>query len=301
MHQTFNDLFVTCLSFSGGRQSTALLWMAILGHIHVDPDNFLVLNANPGMEDSRTMPHVEEMLRLARRVGFTAITVDGPNLYNDILALPESRRTRLDNPPYWTDLGIKNKDQIVLPGFEHPQERAFGKLTQKCTRYYKIEPMDRALRVYLEDRHGIPRKSKRLSAGCVEKWIGFGVSEVARIKPSKQKYIRFRYPLIEQRVDTVRFFDEIGKPMPPRSVCNACFANGLDHYRDMYESRPDDWAQAVAVDEAVRDWSQIGVKYPVYVSKTLTPLRELAANDFNLPGRENAENEFSCDSGYCFL
>lgn len=301
MNQSADKPLVQCLSFSGGRQSTALLWMAILGHISVDRNNFLVLNANPGMEDGRTMPHVEKMLARARRSGFTALTVEGPNLYNDILALPQNGRTRLDNPPYWIDKGIKNPLQIVFPGFERPKERGLGRLKQGCTKHYKIAPMDRALRAYLHERHGISRETCRLPAGCVEKWIGFGVSEVQRIKPSQQKYINFRYLLIEQRVNVNGYFAEIDKPMPPRSVCNACFSNGLDHYQGMFENRPDDWAQAVAVDEAVRDWSQIGVNNPVYVSKTLTPLRELAANGFQLSGRENVENDYSCDSGHCFL
>lgn len=281
-----NKPLVQCLSFSGGRQSTALLWMAILGHIPVDPDNFLVLTANPGMEDSRTYPHIEEMQERGRRAGFTCLTVEGPNLHSDIVFLSWFGRTRLDNPPYWTDRGNGRKE---------------GKLMQKCTAYYKIAPMDRALRIYLEERHGISRESRRPPAGCVEKWIGFGMSEVQRIKPSRQKYINFCYPLIEQRVDIARYFAEIGKPMPPRSVCNACFSNGLDHYRDMYKNRPDDWAQAVTVDDAVRDWSQIGVRNPVYVSKALMPLRELAANDFQFVGRGNVEADYSCDSGMCFL
>lgn len=298
-----NDSLVQCLSFSGGRQSTALLWMAILGHIPVDPDKFLVLNADPGMEDVRTMPHAEEMLERARQAGFVAMTVEGPNLYNDILTLPENGRKRLDNPPYWVDKGIldRHKEQLSFPELPRPAlTRQLGQLRQKCTRFYKIEPMDRALRAYLHERHGISRETRRLPAGCVEKWIGFGASEVQRIKPSLQKYIRFRYPLIEQRADIARYFEEIRKPMPPRSVCNACFSNGLDHYQDMYENRPADWAQAVAVDEEVRDWSQIGVRYLVYVSKTLTPLRELAVNGFQLTGRENVD-DYGCNSGYCYL
>lgn len=303
MSQSADKPLVQCLSFSGGRQSTALLWMAILGHIPVNRDNFLVLNADPGMEDSRTMPHVEEMLERARGTGFTAMTVKGPNLYSDILTLSENGRKRLDNPPYWVDKGFSDKHESQLSFAEMPRpklKRGLGQLKQGCTKYYKIAPMDRALRVYLDERHDISRVTRRLPLGCVEKWVGFGLGEVARIKPSQQKYIRFRYPLIEQRVDVDRYFAEIDKPMPPRSVCNACFSNGVDSYRDMFENRPADWAQAVAVDDAVRDWTQIGVRLPVYVSKTLMSLRELAANDFRIAGRGNSE-EYGCDSGYCFL
>jgi len=299
-----NKPLVTCLSFSGGKQSTGLLWMMLKGYIPVDPDYTLILNANPGMEDSRTMPHVDEMLYLACKAGFTAMTVEGPNLYEDIINLPGSKKTRLDNPPYWVDRPAIDRFEYQLSFDDWPRpalDTNPGRLRHKCTWYYKIAPMDRALRVFLEEQCGISQKTTYIPHGCVEKWIGFGINEVERIKPSQQKYIRFRYPLIEKKVDIVRFFEEIGKPLPPRSVCNACFANGLNHYRDMCHNRHDDWSQAVTIDDAVRDWTQIGVKYPVYVSKTLMSLRELAENDFRLSGRENVEQEFSCDSGYCFL
>ena len=100
--------------------------------------------------------------------------------------------------------------------------------------------------------------------------------------------------------DVANFFTENDLQIPQRSVCNACFANGTQTLRDMYTNRRNDWAQAVRVDEAVRDWTQIGINKPVYVSKTLIPLRELGIS-FENEDAENFENVYSCDSGYCFL
>ena len=99
----------------------------------------------------------------------------------------------------------------------------------------------------------------------------------------------------------VGYFLKHKLPMPPRSVCNGCFANRLDYFAEMYQQAragdSQDWEQAVAVDESIRDWSGIGVKRPVFIHKSCTPLRELAAKGFQLDGQP--DNEDGCDSGYC--
>jgi hypothetical protein len=281
---------LTVLNYSGGKQSSALLWMVLRGDLQVDKSRFLVLNANPGMENSKTYEYVAMMFDKCKEAGIRAVTVDGPNLYEDLLELKSTRKTRFDNPPYWT----KNRETGKK-----------GRLVQKCTFKYKIAPMDRHLRVVLEEMYGIGRRVTRIPKNLVQKWIGFSYSEVTRVKPSKQKYIYFRYPLIEMKMhneDVIAYFVKNNLPIPPRSVCDACFANGLAYLEDMYWNRPSDWKKAVAVDNSVRDWTQIHVKDEVYVSSTLIPLETLAENKFQIKDDmgENIENDYSCDSGYCF-
>ena len=257
--------------------------MVLLGKID-RPDNFIVLNADPGMENSKTYEYVTMMFEKCREAEIECRTVDGPNLYEDLVNLPNTDNTRLDNPPYWT----KSKDGNR------------GRLMQCCTKFYKIAPMDREIREILEERFGISRKSSRIGEGIVEKWIGFAHDERHRIKTPPQKYVHFCYPLIEMKMktaDVLRFFEENDLPIPPRSVCNACFANNVEYLKKMHDERPDDWKQAVAVDKAVRDWQQIGVKDEVYVSKSLLPLEELAAQNF---GADEGEHDEWCQTGYCF-
>lgn len=173
---------------------------------------------------------------------------------------------------------------------------------QKCTKHYKIAPMDRAIRAMLEKRYGISRRSKRLPRQCVRKWIGFAYDEVMRITQPRQHYIEFQYPLIDMKMtkaDVEDYFARNSLELPPRSVCNACFANGLETLKDMRDNRPEDWKQAVEVDRSVRDLRRIGVESEVFVSQTLIPLDVLSANDFAVPGSKDAD-KFSCDSGYCF-
>ena len=277
---------LTVLSYSGGRQSSALLWMLLCEDIP-RPEHLVILNADPGMENSKTYEYTAMMLALCHKANITAFTVDGPSLVADLLHLKDDpTKKRIDNPPYWTKDGKTGKQ---------------GRLIQNCTKHYKIAPMDRAIRRLLEERYALSRKNTRLPPRCVHKWIGFSYDEVFRMKPPSQKYVEFVYPLIDMQLTNEaihQYYLDNHLPEPPRSVCNACFANGLATFRQMWEERPDDWAQAVAVDDSVRDWSQIGVRDAVYVSKTMVPLRDLPRLDFN-PDDSDSDN-YSCDSGYCF-
>lgn len=272
---------LSVLNFSGGKQSSAILWMVLRGEI---PPPDVVMSANPGMEAAASLAYIKRMQAECAKVGLPCYTVSGPNLYQEILDLKSSKRTRFDTPAYY----VLNDD-----GTE-------GKLNQRCTSHFKIAPMNRACRVELEKRLGISRRSSKLPRAIVEKWIGFSASEVSRIKPPTERWSCFHYPLIDLGMTNDRvvgYFLKHDLPMPPRSVCNGCFANDLDYFRDMHANRPEDWKQALAVDDAIRDWKSIGVKQPVFITRCCKSLRALEASNFQVDG--DTRNE-SCDSGYCF-
>lgn len=275
---------LTVLNYSGGMQSTALLWMVIRGEIP-RPKNLIVLNADPGMENSETYRHVAMMMAECQRAGVEARTVSGPNLYQDILAVASGSKTRLDNPSFFTRAASGKK----------------GRLRRCCTAYYKIAPMDREVRRVLQRRFGISARSRTLPQGIVEKWIGFSFEEQLRMRSPQQRYVRFRFPLIELQMSrrcVSEYFSERELPLPPRSICNACFAQRVDDYQEMHLNRPADWKQAVEVDRAVRDWTAIGVRDPVFVSDALVPLEELPDRGFPAVAESVGE---TCESGYCFL
>jgi hypothetical protein len=305
-----NIPWLTVLSYSAGVQSEALFYMVYFGDIP-EPPNLVVMRSNPGMENSLSEGHAREVKRLCGERGWTYCEPVGGNLYTDLLDV--QNRKRIDNPPYW-----------VLKGRDENGKLLIGKLIQGCTQYYKVAPMDREVRRLFRKRYGRGKKSPPKNS--VEKWIGFAADEAHRISLSRTRYAYFRHPLVElgmNKTDVVRYYRQIAKPIPPRSVCNACFANGLQTLREMYMNRPHDWAQAVAVDEAVRDMSSVGVKYSVFVSPTCIPLTQLAAQGFVLTPRQIVErskkpehacgnalmavptkadsDEYSCDSGHCFI
>jgi len=275
------------LSFSGGTGSTCLAELILSGALSYEP--LVVLNANPGMEDHRTYTIVENYRKRFQAAGTPFVTVRR-NLYQEILELKAKRLKRFDLPPYWT----RNRETGQR-----------GRLKQGCTQVYKIAEMDRALRVLLEEHFGVSRYSRRIGDGFVGKLIGFSHDEWHRIKEARQKYVQFHYPLVEtlkwDRAAITRYFLKNNIPIPPRSVCNACYANDVAHFKAMHAERPADWAQAVAVDNEIRDLTCLGIRDECFVSSTLLPLEELARRNFELSPEVVEQDAEACHSGHCFV
>ena len=278
---------ITTLSYSGGKQSHALLEMVLSGVIPL-PENFIVLNADPGMENSNSYIFIHRMKQRCLEAGIPFLSARS-TLLHDLLTFKERGLSRIDNPPYWT----RNKGTGKK-----------GRLKQNCTAKYKIAPMRRLLRDYISMKFNVSQKAKR-GIPQVETWIGFSADEQHRANKAKSdvKYITLRYPLIEMgmtKQGVVDFFRENRLMEPPPSVCNACFSNGLTMLRDMYYNRFEDWEMAVKVDESIRDMSSVGVTDEVYVSQSLMPLSELAEKDF-LSGDPEKFMDLRCNSGACFI
>ena len=261
----------TAVNYSAGRQSEWLLESILRGEITVHQPH--VFNANPGMERIESLERVESMRVRCSDAGIYFETCDGPNLFEDLI----SGNCR-EHPPYFTD------------------ER--GMIQHHCTREYKIYPIRRAIRRVLRSRFHM----KGTYPGCVDSFICFGAEEFHRIKTKKRepKYITLRYPLVEMDVttdDVARDFRRWGLEMPTPSLCNGCFANGLNSYKNM---RPEELNQAIAVDEAIRNHKFSGLKAnQLFVSNTMLPLVQLRDAGWSL-GDEIKDDKFGCDSGMCF-
>ena len=279
------DKLLTVLNFSGGKQSSCILWMVLRGDLP-RPVPFIVLTADPGMEDSRTYEYVAMMQGLCKEAGIEAYTVPGPNLYEDLISYRERGVSWMDHPAYW----VLKEDGSV------------GRMRQQCTKAYKVKPMDRFLRGWMEENLGIRRKATP-PAHCVVKWIGFSYNETCRIKPSRERYIRFEYPLVDTLMaddDVLAYFEDNGLPVPPRSVCTACFANTPRYFRDMMHERPQDWERTCLVDDYIRCMRAIQITQgDVFITKDCVPLREMPTSLFlDLPEEEGPGE--MCESGYCF-
>lgn len=90
---------LTSLSYSGGEQSHGLLEMILRGDID-RPRNFVVIGADPGMEDERSSDTVEQARQRCLAADIPFVTAKGGNLFSDLLMLPFTGETRFDNPPY---------------------------------------------------------------------------------------------------------------------------------------------------------------------------------------------------------
>lgn len=276
---------LSVFNFSGGKQSSCLLWMLLKGD-YVPKGRPLVVNADPGMEDERTYRYVADMKRRCDDAGIEFITAPGPNLYEDLINTTKDRR--MDPPGY----------------FVTNSEGKTGKLRQCCTQAYKIVPMNRVVREVLERDFGIGKRSSP-PENCVELIIGFHAGEWHRCSETGKKFSKFTYPLIEMGMDDSKvagYFLKHKLPIPPRSVCSGCFANDIHYFRKMYEERPNDWAKAVAVDEHIRN-NLKGVDGDVFVLRQRVPLKSLPETEWSNTGVDipSERDELCNQGGHCFI
>lgn len=127
-------------------------------------------------------------------------------------------------------------------------KHGFGR--RQCTTHYKIEPIYRKIRQMLGKG---PRE--RISAGSVVQWVGISVDEIIRATPSKVKFAVKRFPLLEARMhrhDCLRWLERNDYPAPPKSACIGCPFHDNARWRDLRDNRPDEWADAILIDKAIR-------------------------------------------------
>jgi hypothetical protein len=274
------------LSYSGGRASHVLGEKVLRGEIKTPFGCPIIFTcANPGMENPETHTFTALMEAKCKKAGIPFLR-SNKSLYDDMLAAKGLGKTRFDFPALFT------KDR---------ETGKIGQIDQRCTKEFKIAPMDRLARHWMDANLNISKKSKRIGRKILQKWIGFTYDEVLRIKTQEhQKYVCFDWPLVNERMtseDLVAYLNSIGEPIPPRSVCNACFANDANYFRMLYEKYPTTaWVQAVTVDDYVRDLSQFGMRDECYVYAGCISLRELQERGFPDLVKATAR----CHTGHCF-
>ena len=118
------------------------------------------------------------------------------------------------------------------------------------------------------------------------------------------------WPLIDLRMrrgDTLRWITDAGFPAPPRSACYFCPNRGNGHWRDLRANYPEQWANAVRLDEHVRHGMN-GLKGDAYLHATGVPLaladvRPKYEQLADATGQEplfTDEVDTDCDAGTCF-
>jgi len=217
------------ISLGAGVQSTTMALMAARGEIGPMPD--CAIFADTGWEPRRVYEHLDW---LEGQLPFPVYRVSAGNIRADLLAGGSDRAGRF----------------IAVPFFLRRPDGSKGIGRRQCTAHYKIEPIRRKVRELL----GVGPRG-RIPAGAVEKWIGISVDEVIRATPSKVRFEINRHPLLEarmNRVDCLTWLRDRQYPIPPKSSCIGCPYHSNAMWRDMRDNSPDEWADAVAVDRAIR-------------------------------------------------
>ena len=92
---------------------------------------------------------------------------------------------------------------------------------RQCTEHYKIRPIQRKIRELL----GLTKGQRVPSGTAVELWLGISTDEAIRMKPSRDRWIQNRYPLIEagmSRKQCIAWWQaRYDRPLE-RSACIGC-------------------------------------------------------------------------------
>jgi hypothetical protein len=237
------------ISLGAGVQSTTMALMVAHGEIAPMPD--CAIFADTQWEPAAVYQHLDWLCGV---LPFPVHQVTAGNLRTAIRDRSNTTGGRFAVVPWF--MRMPNGDE------------AMGR--RQCTSEYKLRPIQRKI---VELLGGRPK-------GGAEVWVGISVDEAMRCKPSRVQYIVNRWPLIEERMnrnDCLRWLERHDYPQPPKSSCIGCPFHSDAQWRALRDV-PNEWADAVAIDKAIR--LQPGFKGQQYMHRSMMPLDEV---DFSTP------------------
>jgi len=241
---------ISIISLGAGVQSSTMALMAARGEIAPMPK--YAIFSDVGAEPKNVYDYLDYLEKL---LPFPVLRV----MHKDGLtkAIEKSLKSgSISGSPPWFSAGKDGK--AVL-------------LSRACTHDFKIHPIQQAIRRLT----GAKRGSKKTHAVL---WIGISTDEAQRIKDSRYPHYIHRHPLIEKgmsRNNCLAWMERNGYQQPPKSSCVYCPFHSNPHWRQIKDTDPAGWAEAVRVDNLIRDGVRRNGKPPMYAHRSLKPLNEI--------------------------
>lgn len=234
------------LSLGAGVQSTTLALLAIDGAI---PPIDHAIFADTGWEPRAVYEHLDRLTIALADAGVQVHIVSNGNIRDDALD-PNSRYAAM--PVY-----LKSK-----PTKKNPTGNGIGR--RQCTNEYKLTPIKAKVRELLgapvdPDTGRVGRVPGRPGERYAVNYVGISADEAGRIKPSDVLYMRRVDPLVDlmptpwTRQACLNYLADRWPHPVPRSACIGCPFHRNDEWRNLRDNAPDEWADAVAFDHAIRD------------------------------------------------
>jgi hypothetical protein len=252
------------LNLGAGVQSTTLYLMFLHGEL--TPQLDCAIFADTGEEPNPVYRHLMWLKSLG---GPPIIVRSAGRIGNDLVDGRNSTGQRFASiPAYTTD----------VPG--QPK----GMIRRQCTREYKLEVIERAIRrdlVGLKPREWFPTKDV-----FVNQYIGISADEMGRALRVRSRFAGMFwskpiFPLIERlmtRNDCKQWLKKFGVPHEvPRSACVFCPYHSNDEWAWLRDNDPQGFARAVEVDEALRIPGSIvnrNLQQQLFVHRSCVPLKE---------------------------
>lgn len=231
------------LSLGAGVQSSTLLLMACEGEEQIDAAIF----ADTQWEPAAVYEWLTVLEGQAQAAGIPVYRVTAGNIREDSL----SREGR----------------KASIPAHLINTQGGSGMLRRQCTQEYKVRPIQRKLR----ELGASARKP-------VELVIGISLDEYQRMRSSAVRYVRHVYPLVDRRLtrgDCVIWLGQHGYPNPAKSACIGCPFHRNAEWRDLRDNRPNEWADAVAFDAAIRSLPRIEGSVFLHSQRVPLPMADL--------------------------
>jgi len=251
------------LSLGAGVQSTTLALMAAKGEID-RPD--CAIFADTGWEPRAVYAHLD---RLEAALPFPVHRVSAGNIRDDLLRVARGEKIGKSRPQ--PPFHMRNPDGSK------------GFIQRQCTRDYKVVPIRREVRRLL----GAEGRKKVPPGAMAEQWIGISTDEAWRMKPSADRWIEHRWPLIERRMsraDCRAWLDRAGWDVP-KSSCIGCPFHSNEQWALLTPAELEDAAEVERAVQAGRQhFSLNGVPF---LHSSLKPIDR---TDFSAPGQGNLFN-----------
>ena len=241
------------------------------------------ISADTGWEPPTIYAHIEW---LADKLRFPVYTVDnGRSLREDARALVNhsGNESFIDIPVY-----LKGRDGS-----------GDGMGRRQCTEHYKVRPVRRKIRQLL----GLRRRQRIPSGATVELWLGISTDEAIRMRTSRDRWIRNRYPLIESgmsRQDCLAWWEaRYDRPLE-RSACVGCPYQSRRRWVETKRRLPELFREAVEIDSNMRD--NLSFAKEPYLHPRRIPLAEAVSLDEAQIGPGQHRDGFGNEcEGHCGL
>lgn len=207
----------------------------------------------------------------------------------------------INDPPIWVRTRGSLSENLVsgvhstghrfvsIPAFTAPDQRIreenfkVGMTRRQCTSEYKLLPVVRAIRREVLKRNAGERIGKHVR---IHQWFGISADEAGRAERIKLRLKHPWYPifpLIElgmTRADCVKWLVGRVPHTTPRSACVYCPFKSDAEWVALQQS-PDDWNEAVRIDEAIRHSESrwvANMNDKLYLHRSCQPLVQVQFN-----------------------
>ena len=259
------------LSLGAGVQSTVVFLMSCRGEL---PRLDCAIFADVGWEPKAVYDHLEWLKKKASIAEIPIHVVTAGNIKQD--ALESQVRGTKGSGYRWASMPYRTVD---IKGKQ-------GMIRRQCTSEYKIQPIEKFLRrevINLKPKQHAPKHP------VIAHWFGISTDEIQRAKDSRNKWSYHYYPLIEMNMTRKDCIDWLESNYPhrtvPRSACIACPYRSNEEWRNLQETSPDEWREAIEFDKAIRNCG--GMRGKMYIHRDCKPLGEVDIRTAEEAGQTN--------------